>query len=81
MARIQRIFDDKVYIVNSDTADQRAHLVKKIPAGNRLDRALDELDREKLRRIKKITDEYQPSLHVFEKRILLYKDLLGEQAG
>ena len=79
MARIQKIFDDKIYIVTADTADQRAHLIKKIPAGDRLDRAREYLEHDKVRRIKKLDDEYKPSLRVFEKRILLYKDLLGEQ--
>jgi hypothetical protein len=80
MARIQKMIDDKIAEVNAESAGQRAHLNKKL-SGDRLERALAEVERDRKRRVKKIEDEYGPSLRVYDKRILLYKDLLSDQAS
>lgn len=79
MNRIQRAYDERADTINSDAADLRARLTKKLGAGDRLTRALDEVERDRKRRLKKVDEEFKPGLRVYEKRILLYKDLLGDQ--
>jgi hypothetical protein len=81
MSRIQRVVDSKEDAINSETALQREHLKKRMSEGTRLDQALEELDKERRRRIKRVEDEYRPGLRVYEKRLLLYKDLLSEKSA
>ncbi len=81
VARIQHLLDERTKMINEETAREREYIIRRTPAGNRLDQALDELEKERLRRIKKYEDEYNPGIKVFQKRILLYKDLLGDSSS
>jgi hypothetical protein len=77
MATIQRNMDDRIAAVNANAAGMRARLAKKMPIGNRLTRALDDVEHDRRHDVKKIEDEYKNSLRVYETRISLYKDLLA----
>jgi hypothetical protein len=79
MTRVQRAMNERIAAVNDEAAGQRARASRRL-TGDALDRALEDIDRDRKRRVKRVEDEYLPSLRVYEKRLLLYQDLLGTKS-
>jgi hypothetical protein len=62
--------------VEAEFAKTRENLLKKVPAGDRLDRSLEKLDEEKSIRLKAIQDGVQEKIEPYLKEKRLHEDLM-----